>query len=342
MRVRHIFANLVFAGIALLVATAVRAEPADPIKGIRYIGLTVSDIDATLGFYNKAVPYKLIKRYMIKGSAYDKSLLSKRHARVEVALVQMPNVFIQLTDFDPGRGAATVKRAVIGPGYTHICFQSPASDSAYPKFRKAGLAMVSRGDSPVDIGGYGITYAYGRDPDGTMIETEILSSPRRNEAAWIGHVGNVTHDVDAMLSFYTKVLGYGPRRRLAQTSNPKFDAIGDIDGVSLKAGWFGTRNVDLEFWQYVTPKTTARAAPQRLDELGYNSVAFEVADIDAESARLVRLGVRLAGPVLRIDGWKIQHAYDADGNLFSVQQNIGGNKAESIDAMLWVDPKTYR
>jgi hypothetical protein len=46
------------------------------------------------------------------------------------------------------------------------------------------------------------------------------------------------------------------------------------------------------------------------------------------------LGVRLAGPAIRLRGWRVQYAYDPEGNLFSVQQNVGADRAESIDAVL--------
>ena len=83
-----------------------------PHLGLRHAAITVSDIDATVAFYAKAVPYKVVKRFRINGSAFPKMLLSRRHAEVEVALVSMPTGFIQLMDFDPGK--ATPPKSVFG------------------------------------------------------------------------------------------------------------------------------------------------------------------------------------------------------------------------------------
>ena len=57
---------------------------------------------------------------------------------------------------------------------THTCFQSPNYDSGWDKFVAMGIDPLSRGDQPIDLGGYGITYGYAYDPDGNMIELEQL------------------------------------------------------------------------------------------------------------------------------------------------------------------------
>ncbi len=303
---------------------------AGPIVGIRTIGITVSDIDATLAFYGKAVPYPAIKRFKMPAGAFPAKLAAGRRGDVEIAIVRMPNMFIQLMDFDPNRPAAPDKRPVIGPGYTHICFQSPAIDPAEPKFRQAGLEMVSRGDKPVDIGGYGVVYSYGRDRDGIMIENEVLTAPKRNDPAWVSHIATVTPDRDEMLAFYTRLLGFKPWRVIEQQNRKPLDDIAGIDNLAIKGGWFGVGNMEIEVWQYARPQTPRPRGARKLDAIGYNAIGFEVDDLKVEQARLKGMGVRLAGKPMRIGGWSVQYAYDPDGNLFSVQQNVGGDASESI------------
>ncbi len=337
-----------FAGllaIALLAAPAlgqgggvVQQMEGKPVLGIRHVAITVSDIDATVGFYAKAVPYEVVSRVRVKASAFGRELVDDSSGEVEVALVRMPTMWIQLMDFAPGNAAAPNPRPVIGPGYTHICFQSPAASSAETRFRAAGLDMVSRGDAPVDIGGYGVRYSYGRDPDGIMIENEVLDQPRRSEPAWVTHVANVVHDRDRMLAFYERVLDIAAHRRIEQENRPKLDAIAGIDGLSIRGGWLRLGNMELEVWEYVRPRTPAPAAPRRLDEIGYNSAAFEVADLPAAVARLRRLGVPLVGPVVRIDGWATQHARDPEGNLFALVANAGGSPALSVRTLVPTPP----
>ena len=311
------------------------------IKGVRYIGKTVSDIDDTIAFYRRAVPFELVKRYRIPAAQlFHPDMMAEEHGEVEIALVRTPTVFLKLIDFNPDKKEAPHIKPVYGPGYTHICFQSPVTDPALPRFLKAGLYLVSR-NAPVDLGGYGVTYAYGRDPDGTMIENETVDRPRRSDPAWITHIGGATSNIERMVEFYTKFIGYGARRRGEYSNFPKMDDVAGIDGLVTKSSWFVTRNLEVEFWEYVEPATPDREEPANVDQIGYSMSAFEVTDADAEAERLLGLGIEMVGPAKQSQGWKIYYAYDPDGNVISIQQNISASKSESIDDMLWIDPTTF-
>lgn len=306
---------------------------ASPIKGVRIVGITVNDIDATVAFYSKSVPYEVVDRYKVSGSQFPKALLSAPHPKVEIALIKTPTVYLQLMDFEPGKSSTVEPRPVIGPGYTHICFQSHATNSAYDKFRANGLKMVSRGDGPVDLGGYGVLYAYGRDPDGIMIENEVLSFQRRSEPAWLRHVANVVHDIDGMVDFYSNLLGYAPRRRTGPTGNARLDAIAGIDNVSIKGAWFDTQNFELEFWHFAEPLTPKSTAPRKLDEIGYSMIGFEVGDLSAERQRLKSLSVKPVGKTHVMQGWNSQYYRDPEGNLFALQQGIGTKAGHSVSSL---------
>lgn len=311
------------------------------LKGVRYLGKTVSNIDRSLDYYRAAVPMELVTRYRIPASEiYLPEMLSRSYGDIEIALVRTPTVFLQLVDFEPDAATAANVKPVNEAGYTHICFQSPSTDSAFDKFRQAGLSLVSRGNGLIDLGGYGVLYSYGRDPDGTMIENEVVDRPRRSDAAWITHIGAATFDADRMTEFYTKFIGYGARRRGEYSGNPRIDAIADIDNLSLKSSWFVVRNLELEFWEFVSPQTTERDTPM-VDQIGYNMTAFEVTDVDAEKDRLERLDIRMIGSARTSKGWKIHYARDPDGNIISIQQNLSAPKDHSIDDLLWIDPTVF-
>lgn len=292
------------------------------VEGLHHAAITVSDIDATVAFYSKAVPYKVVRRFAVKGSAFPAGLLAKKHKTVDIAWVEMPTGIIQLMDFEPGKAAAPNPRPVIGPGYTHICFQSPSKDPAILRFMAAGLSVISRFGKPdgVDIGGYGVRYAYGRDPDGIMIENESLDAPKRSEAAWITHIANTVHDRDVMVAFYEKLLGRKAHRLLEQDGNPRLADVAGVDNLSIKGGWFDVGNMEIEVWEYARPKTPAPSSKRKLDEIGYNAFSLEVADLKAQRARLAKLGINLTGKPVEMGGWKVQYGYDPEGNLFSLQE----------------------
>ncbi len=265
------------------------------IKGVRFVGMTVSDIDDTIAFYQHAVPFEVVERYRAPASSlFHPEMMATEQGEVEIALIRTTTVFVKLIDFDPDAKEPPFSKPVYGPGYTHICFQSPAADPALAKFQQAGLDLVSR-NAPVDLGGYGVTYAYGRDPDGTMIENETVDRPRRADQAWITHIGGATSDVDRMVAFYAKLIGYGARRRGEYSNFPKMDDVAGIDGLVLRSSWFVVRNLEIEFWEYIKPATPVRDEPANVDQLGYNMAAFEVTDADAEAKRLAQQGIKMIG-----------------------------------------------
>lgn len=293
-----------------------------PVRRIDNVSMTVSDIDETVAFYAKAVPFPVVQRFKVKGSAFPRALVSRRYREVEVALVSMPTGTIQLLDFEPGKPAAPNIRPVIGPGYTHICFQSPSKDPAITRFMAAGLKVISRFGKPdgVDIGGYGVRYAYGTDPNGAMIENESLDFPRRSEPAWITHIANVVHDRDTMLAFYGRALGIPAHRTMEQEKRPRLDDVANIDGLSIRGGWVRLGNMEIEVWEYVTPRTPAPSGDRKLDEIGHNGFAADVADLDREIRRLKQVGVRLAGKPVILGDRRVQYAYDPEGNLFALSE----------------------
>lgn len=327
-------------------APVAAAEP-EAIRGVQHIGMTVSDIDATLAFYQAAVPYELVERQTVPASTLPLEILTKRGGVIEIALIRTPTVFLRLYDIDPAAPAAPERRSVIGPGYTHICFQSPSTAPKYDRFKALGLDILSRGEGPVDLGGYGVTYAYGFDPDGTMIEMEQLAPEviaasgelgrkRTQHAAWVTHVANVVGDKAEMIAFYSTVLGYGPRREIPPTRRDTFDAVVDIDDIIIEASWFDVGNLELEFWHYVQPKTPLERTARTLDQMGYNSIVFEVTDLEGTVARLEAEGVQFAGEAFSLGGFTIRFARDPEGNLLAFQQRDAARPDLSIEGKRWI------
>lgn len=321
--------------------------PSESIRGVNTIGITVSDIDDTLAFYSAAVPYELVERVRVPASSFPAEILTKRDGEVEIAVVRTPTVFLRLVDVDPDQPAAPVRRPVIGPGYTHICFQSPATAPAYDRFKALGLDILSRGDGPVDLGGYGVTYAYGFDNDGIMIEMEQLSPAvmaasgelgvkRSKHAAWATHIANVTGDMQGMVEFYTKVLGYGPRRVMEPTRRDTFDAVVDLENIQLSASWFDAGNFELEFWHYSEPKTPLDRTPKTLDAIGYNSIIFEVTDLAGTLERLKEAGLTPIGQTVSLGEWRMRFLRDPEGNLVAFQEQLPGRPDRSIEDLRWI------
>lgn len=313
------------------------------IRGVHNVSITVSDIDNTLAFYQAAVPYELVDRTRVSASAIPAEILSKRDGEIEIALIRTPTIFLRLIDIDPDTKAAPARRPATGPGYTHICFQSPADAPKYNRFKELGLEILSRGDGPVDLGGYGVTYAYGFDPDGVMIEMEQVDRPlieaagymgeqRLKHEAWITHVANVTAEKAEMVAFYRMILGHGPKREIPATRRKTFDDVVNIDNIEISASWFDIGNIQLELWHYSEPATPLNRKPRMIDEIGYNSFTFEVRDLAGTMTRLESEGLTFATETFDLGGWQVVYARDPEGNLIAFQQS---KPDHSIEEMRW-------
>ncbi len=313
------------------------------LLGVNHIGLSVRDLDAALEFYQTATGFELLRRETVRNNGAANTLFGRDDIEYEIAVLEAPNMLFELIEFSHNRDLPPRKMPVEGPGMTHTCFQSPASASGYKKFQQAGVEMLSRGDGPVDLLGQGVTYAYGYDPEGNMLELEQLDfeflggdrrSPEWIEAGfdmWMTQVALVTHDIERLTDYYARIMAFSPYREAAIENRPTFDAVADVDQLSLKATWFrmNARSKTMEFWQYRNPETAPAQGKREATELGY-SFSIEVGDIQAEYRRMVELGVDFVSAPVRLgDFWQV-YANDIDGNVFSLRQVVNPDSPYSV------------
>ncbi|TQV86199.1 hypothetical protein FKG94_01190 [Exilibacterium tricleocarpae] len=351
MPLNRLLRTLGLSALVTLGADALEVDPKASIRdastsvlGINHIGLSVRDLDKTLAFYQQATGFELVKRERISGNRAADKLYGRDNIAYEIAVLKAPNMLLELTAFKHNAGTTLSTMPVQGPGMTHTCFQSPAAESGYEKFVKAGARLLSRGDRPVDIGGYGVTYAYAYDPEGNMIEVEQLEEKAlaqsgydstwvvQNHPMWMSQVGLATHDIERLMAFYQKVLGFAPYRAGDYDANPKLDQITAIDQVALRGGWFRMNDTSkvMEFWQYKKPATPALKGRRDITDLGY-SFSIEVGNIQEEYRRLKKLGVAFTGePVYLDDFWQV-YAQDPDGNVFALRQAVDPQSVYSVN-----------
>lgn len=311
------------------------ASSAAPMLGLRAIGITVREMDKTLRWYRSSLRLRELRRFAVPAAVFGPDLLTAQTGTVEIVVAEAATGIMQFMAFSDGPPPRPTPLGVLGPGYTHLCLQSPAADPALPKLMAAGMSLVSRCDERgVDLGGYGIRYAYGHDPEGRMIEVEVLDRPQRSETAWLCHLANVVHDHPGMMSFYTRLFGMDPRNTAEQGGRPTFDAVAGIDGVAIRGAWFNPGGLELEVWHFTHPPAPVPASRRRLDEIGYNAPMFEVVQLDAAVARLADVGATPVGPVMDLGGWKTRYAADPEGNLFALQQAVSAPLDETVQAFV--------
>jgi len=307
------------------------------VLGINHIGLTVSDLDRALAFYGDAVGLELAERRAVDDAPWQQLAAGHSTRSIDVAILRGPNARLELAEL--GAGAHSEPVPVVGPGFTHVCFQSPAESNLYASLVGHGATEVSRA-APVDLGGYGVRYGYARDDDGIMFEVEQLDAPPFDAQVWIAHVALVSPDIDRLVAFYTDLLGVEPYRRANKVAGPRIDEVTGLDSVHVRAAWFNVNNMVLELWEYVTPPTPEPNAVRSLDAVGNHRFVFEVGDLDHEMVRLAESGVELIGaPTATGSGaGRCVYARDPDGNLFGLLELPEGSDArlERLERITWL------
>ena len=286
------------------------------IIGIHHIGMSVSDLQASLEFYTCALGIsaeQLMPAQQDNGvSAYGSSSKSAR--------LTFPNGYLKVSEYDRSHLPSATVVPVMGPGVTHVCYQSPTQENIYQRLMDSGATPVSRGTEPVHLLGQGVYYAYARDRDGIMYETEHLDRSPFEGPIWFSHVALVSPDLDRLVEFYGLLLNAEPNRRTNRASGPTFDEVADYDDVMIRAAWFDIGNMILEMWQFVNPVTPEVKQNPAFEALGYNKMAFEVSDLEKEVERLSDQGIEFLAPLGMSDDGLEVCLRDPDGNLISLIQ----------------------
>ena len=290
---------------------------ASSVIGIHHVGMSVTDLKASVEFYSQALGVRL-QNTPDTMQAEDGSLGFSTPSNS--AVLAFPNGYLKLSEYDRSDFSPPPVLPVKGQGITHVCYQSPTSEDIYQRLINGGATTVSRGEQPVHLLGQGVYYAYARDHDGIMYETEHLDHAPFEGPIWLSHAALVSPDLDRLVEFYSLLLDAKPNRRTDRASGPRFDEVAGYDNVMIRAAWFDIGNMILEMWQFVNPVTPEPQRPSAIEDVGYNKVAFEVSDLQTEYERLTTLGVAfLSSPARSVDGWEVC-LRDPDGNLISLIQ----------------------
>ncbi len=302
------------------------------IIGFNHVGITVLDLDKMIDFYQRATQFEVLDRFAVSQNASADQLYGEEGISYEKAVLKGPNMFLELVEFNQQEDSIISKMPPQGPGMTHTCYQSAASDSGYDKFKAAGVEMLTRGNGPVALGNYGVSYAYAYDPEGNMMELEQMSDFvirlsigqkwAKQNPLWMTQVAILSPEIERLTDFYHTVFEIEPYRVGLYKDNPAFGEVADLDSLSFKAAWFmlDGRGKKLELMEYQPPHATPHTNYQRKPtDLGY-TYSLEVLDIQKEYGRLKELGVKFVSAPQQLEHYWMVYAHDIDGNVFSLRQ----------------------
>jgi catechol 2,3-dioxygenase-like lactoylglutathione lyase family enzyme len=312
-----LFAAAMGGGCASQSAETGSANADEPIvRGISYVGVSVSDLDKAASFFTAAGGLIEVDRSDIRSGALDR--IAGKRVAARTRTFRSSSGQLRLMEFsEPAPDARAAGYVPVqGPGITHVCFQSPDAKPIFPRYVAAGARPVSRTGDLVQLRpDVPVKYGYLRDGDGTMIEVEQLMLDNLPFEHRMRHVAIASPDIDRVVGFYAALLGKAPRERRSGLVNPTLDLTADLDDVKLDAAWFAVGNLELEIWEFVNPAPSPPTTPRPLEAYGHNMIVFDVTDAAAAmQAAQAAGGVRLTGPS-KMDGGTIAFARDPDGNL---------------------------
>jgi catechol 2,3-dioxygenase-like lactoylglutathione lyase family enzyme len=136
------------------------------IVGINHVGMSVSDLDASIAFYRSVLGMEVIVQDAFGGTPYE-DIMKLAGACGRAALLRGAKFQIEMFEFArPKPPAPDLARPVCDVGITHFCIEVVDVDAVYSNLAAAGVVFHG---PPVDFAGEAKA-AYARDPDGNVIE----------------------------------------------------------------------------------------------------------------------------------------------------------------------------
>jgi len=131
---------------------------------VNHVGITVSDLDASVAFYVDIVGMELLTRTTIGGEWFD-TLTRNSGAVIGVVMLRSPDVVLQLVQYERGG----IPDAVTGHnrvGNVHLCINVDDVSATREAVVAAGLEATPIVPLPVP----GMRSFYSADPDGVPVE----------------------------------------------------------------------------------------------------------------------------------------------------------------------------
>lgn len=279
------------------------------VEQVAAVGMTVSDMDASVAFYAKVLSFEKVSDIEVTGEDYER-LEGVFGLRMRVVRMRLGEEFIDLTEYLAPKGRPVpVDSRSNDRWFQHIAIITSDMDKAYALLRENKVEHASSGPQRLpdwNKNAGGIKAFYFRDPDKHWLE--VLQFPQgKGDPKWqrdnklflgIDHTAIVVGNTDASLKFYKDVLGLS----IAGTSEnygTEQEHLNNVFGArlritSLRAAGGGP---GIEFLEYLAPRD-GRSAPgdERASDLFHWQTTLVVGAVDKVVQNLVTANFRLVSP----------------------------------------------
>ncbi|MEB3211456.1 MAG: VOC family protein [Leptolyngbyaceae bacterium] len=280
--------------------------PSSPIevRAIASVGMTVSDMDQAVGFYEEVLDFTKISDVEVHGRPYE-LLQGVFGIRMRVVQMQLGDEVIELTDYlTVGGQPIPVDSRSNDLWFQHVAIVVSDMDAAYQRLRDFNVPHVSTAPQrlPETIpAAAGIEAFYFQDPDGHTLEL-IFFPPDKGDPRWqeptddlflgIDHTAIGIADTETSRQFYEDLLGLEVAGN-SMNFGPEQEHLNNVFGARLNiTGLRAENGMGLEFLDYLSPATGRPYPPDsEAHDLWHWETTLEVDAVDDAAARLQASGV---------------------------------------------------
>jgi catechol 2,3-dioxygenase-like lactoylglutathione lyase family enzyme len=332
--------------LALVTAATVVPAPASAApraREIGCIGITVSDLDRALRFYEDVLSFEKVVEAEEAGAPYE-ILTGVFALRTRTARLRLGGECLDLTEYLGPKGRPfPVDARSNDRSFQHVAIVVSDMDRAYARLRQAKVEHASSGpqrlpDSNPSAGG--IRAFYFRDPDRHVLEV-ISFPPGKGDPRWrragtdalflgIDHTAIVVADTEASLRFYRDVLGLAVAGG-SENHGDEQAHLNGVEGAHLRITTLrAARGPGVELLEYLAPRD-GRPYPSdaRPNDLLHWQTTVVAPALD-EAARAVRAtgATFVSRHPAELEGSSLGHARavlvrDPDGHALLLAQPAG-------------------
>jgi catechol 2,3-dioxygenase-like lactoylglutathione lyase family enzyme len=274
-------------------------------EAVPVVGLTVSDMDRSLEFYTRILPFQVVADTEVAGKRWEE-LTGAFGVRLRIVRLRLGEEQLELTEYlaasVPGRPVPVDSRSN-DRWFQHVAIIVSDMDSAYRWLRAHKVRSASTGPQllPRSIpGAAGIRAFYFKDPDGHPLEI-LQFPPDKGDPRWhrsaplflgIDHTAIVVGSTEQSLSFYRDLLGLRVAGE-SRNAGTEQEHLNNVEGARLRiTGLRSPAGPGVELLEYLAP-TDGRAYPAdaRSNDLLHWETTIAVRSLDQLLPRLDSAGV---------------------------------------------------
>jgi catechol 2,3-dioxygenase-like lactoylglutathione lyase family enzyme len=257
----------------LLLWTLVSAAAPPRMREVGCIGMTVSDLDRSVAFYENVLGFQKELEEEDAGAPYE-ALTGVFALRTRTSRVRLGQECLELTEYLGPKGRSfPVDGRANDRSFQHVAIVVADMDRAYARLRAAKVEHASSGPQRLpdwNPNAGGIRAFYFRDPDRHVLEV-IWFPPGKGDPRWRAHAGRalflgidhtaiVVADTEASVRFYRAALGLVVAGG-GDNHGDEQAHLNGVEGAHLRITTLrSTRGPGIELLEYLAP-TDGRPYP---------------------------------------------------------------------------------